>query len=333
MPDPRILVLGAGSVGRRHLRNLAAEGCRVATMDPREDRLDEAASEVDLQARFTRLEDALAGEGAYDGIVIASPPKFHVEQSIAALERGIPVLLEKPVSPDVDSSRRLLQVQQATGTPLLLGYTYRWWPPLREARRLLEEGAVGKLLHVRCVMSAHLADWHPWERYQDFFMASRELGGGALLDESHFIDLMFWMFGMPSEVFARVERLSDLEIDTDDNVDALLHYPSGARVMVHLDLFGRPHEKHITFTGQEGTLVWSFDPNRIRLSRSAAGEWEDRDFGYERNDMFVEVVREFLRVIASGEAPSCTAEDGYQVMRILDAMRTSSAGGRTVALG
>ena len=59
-----------------------------------------------------------------------------------------------------------------------------------------EANAVGGLRHARFVMSAHLADWHPWERYQDFFMASRDQGGGALLDESHFIDLMLWFFGV-----------------------------------------------------------------------------------------------------------------------------------------
>ena len=331
MADPHILVLGAGSVGRRHLRNLAALGCRVSAMDPRADRLDEAASEVKLAGRFAAADAALAA-GAVDGVVIASPPSVHVEQSIAALERGVPVLLEKPVSPDLASAERLQRAAAASTAPLLLGYTYRWWPPLRDVKRLLSEGAIGRPLHARFVMSAHLADWHPWERYQDFFMASRELGGGALLDESHFTDLMLWFFGMPSSVSARVEKLSELEIETDDNVDAIVAYESGLRVAVHLDLFGRPHEKYISITGDEGTLYWSFDPNRVRVGREAGQTWDDRTYTHERNDMFVETAREFLEVLRSGAQPSCTIDDGVDVLRVIEAMRRSSETGATVAL-
>ena len=76
-----------------------------------------------------------------------------------------------------------------------------------------------RILSVTFTMSAHLADWHPWERYQDFFMSNAAMGGGALLDESHWLDLMLWFFGMPDRLFAKIEKLSDLEIETDDNVD------------------------------------------------------------------------------------------------------------------
>jgi predicted dehydrogenase len=326
-----LLIVGAGSVGKRHLRNLAALGCAVSAMDPRGDRLEEAAGEVALRGRFATLEAALDA-GGVDGVVICSPPKFHVAQSIACLERGIPVLLEKPVAPTLAPSLELEAAVARTGTPLLLGYTYRWWPALRALRDRVRAGEAGTPLHARCVMSAHLADWHPWERYQDFFMASAELGGGALLDESHFLDLMLWFFGVPAEVWARVEKLSTLEIDTDDNVDAVLVYPSGLRVAIHLDLFGRPHEKYISVSGEGGTLHWSFDPNRVRFSAAAGQEWAHQDFGGERNDMFVEVAREFLAVLDGAPVETCTIADGTDVLRVIEAMRESAATGRTVAV-
>jgi predicted dehydrogenase len=192
---------------------------------------------------------------------------------------------------------------------------------------------VGKVLHVRCVLSAHLADWHPWERYQDFFMASKELGGGALLDESHFIDLMLWFFGMPAELFAKVEHLSSLNIETDDNVDAWLYYSNGMRVFVHLDLYGRPHERSITVTGEEGTLYWSYEHNCLRFSRSAAQEWENSAYSCERNEMFVKAAQEFLEILDTGKIPLCSIEDGYSVLRIIEAMRRSSTTGQVTTVG
>ncbi len=149
-------------------------------------------------------------------------------------------------------------------------------------RRRLREKAVGPVRHARFVMSAHLADWHPWEPYQEFFMASREQGGGALLDESHFIDLALWMFGAPASVFAQVEHISDLEIDADDHVDILLVTTDGVRVNLHLDLIGRPHERAITVVGEKGTLAYTYDDNTLRQSASEEKKWEETRFTCER---------------------------------------------------
>lgn len=287
---------------------------------------------VKLQGSFLNLDDALATD-RYDGIVICSPPKFHVPQAVSALRRRLPVFMEKPLGVDAASAEDLLGVVHDTGVPVLLGYTYRWWKPLQDFRSRLSSGTIGTPYHVKCVMSAHLADWHPWEPYQGFFMSSRDLGGGALLDESHFVDVLLWFFGMPDEVFARVEKLSELEIETDDNVDAWFAYANGMRVSLHLDLFGRPHEKFITVTGSAGTIEWSIDPNRIRLSRSSTQEaWEEVRYSCERNDMFVSAAQEFLDVLEGNTSPSCTAEEGYRVLRILDAMRASSVRDAVVKL-
>lgn len=328
------LVLGTGSVGRRHAKNLRALGADVACFDPRADRLEQARQEIasDLEV-FQSLDEALAEPERFAGVVVASPPSFHVEQTTRAIQIGLPTLLEKPVAPDLASALRLNQAAQAADVPVLLGYTYRWWPPFVELRRRIRDGAVGELRHARFVMSAHLADWHPWERYQDFFMASRELGGGALLDESHFIDLMLWFFGMPQSLFGRVEHLSQLEITTDDNVDLVVIYPHDFRVTIHLDLYGRPHEKSVTVTGEAGTLQSAFDPNVVRWSNAAGGEWQTQMFECERNDMFLAAAREFVEVargVRSGL--TCTVQDGVDVLRCVEAVRTSQAENRLVAL-
>ena len=334
MSSPHILIVGSGSVGRRHARNLSALGCCISCMDPREDRREELAGETPVIKAHATMESALNG-ARMDGVVIGSPTAFHVEQSTAALKAGLPVLLEKPVAIELAEAEALSRtVAEASGSAdrLLMGYTWRWWPPLARVRELLAEGAIGRLLHVQFHMSAHLADWHPWERYQDFFMASRALGGGALLDESHWIDLMLWLVGKPDWVVGEVSRISGLEIETDDNVDVLAGFIDGTRVTLHLDLYGRPHEKSICFQGTEGTLLWSDDPSRIAIGRGAAKEWQEETLACERNDMFLAVAREFLDVISGAPPRTCTIEDGVEAMRVIEAVRRSSAEGRRVNL-
>ena len=150
-------------------------------------------------------------------------------------------------------------------------------------------------------------------------MASREQGGGALLDESHWIDQMIWLAGMPHQLSGQVGKISDLEIDSDDNVDILALYPDGLRISLHLDLYGRPHEKSIKFVGEGGTLRW--EVGELAVGKTMDQEWERETFDNDRNDMFVEVAREFLRVIDGETAPSCTVLDGIRVMEIIEAVR------------
>ena len=326
---PHILIIGSGSVGKRHARNFAALGCRISCVDPRAERRSELAAETPVVGSHVTEETALRA-GDLDGVVVASPTAYHPANTVAALEAKLPVLLEKPVAKSAVEAKIMLRAEQTTGVPVLLGYTWRWWPPLKRLRELLHDNAVGKLRHVQFHMSAHLADWHPWEPYQAVFMASAAQGGGALLDESHWIDLMVWLFGRPQQLIGRVEKISDLEIDADDNVDVLALFENGLRVSLHLDLYGRPHEKFIRFIGEGGTLIWSADPNRIAIGRESAQNWEEETFACERNDMFVAVATEFLEVIDGHARPSCTLAQGVGVMELIEAIRTSSKNGCAV---
>ena len=161
-------------------------------------------------------------------------------------------------------------------------------------------------------------------------MASKTLGGGALLDESHWLDLMLWFFGVPHKLFAKIEKISDLEIETDDNVDILVYYPNDMRVSLHLDLYARPHEKTIQFVGEKGTLIW--EPNRIKIGKETDPNWDIEEFDCDRNDMFVEVAKEFLNVLSGGSVETCTIEDGVRVLNLIEAARISSRQEKTVEI-
>jgi predicted dehydrogenase len=153
-------------------------------------------------------------------------------------------------------------------------------------------------------------------------MASKTMGGGAILDESHWLDLMLWFFGIPEKLFAKIDKISDLEIETDDNVDMLVLYDSGMRVSLHLDLYARPHEKSIQFVGEDGTLIW--EPNSIKIGKKMDPDWEIEEFNYDRNDMFVAVAKEFLKILAGDGTPTCNLDDGIRVLGLIEAARQSN---------
>src|SRR3954470_7927653 len=124
---PHILIIGSGSVGKRHARNLAALGCRISCVDPRTERRTELATETPVVGSHENEEAALRA-GGFDAVVVASPTVYHPPNTIAALEAKLPVLLEKPVAKTAAEARIMLQAEKVSGVPVLLGYTWRWWP-------------------------------------------------------------------------------------------------------------------------------------------------------------------------------------------------------------
>jgi predicted dehydrogenase len=114
-------------------------------------------------------------------------------------------------------------------------------------------------------------------------------------------------------------------------VDILVRYASGERVNLHLDLIGRPHERSITAIGEAGTLVYSYEDNVILHGTRGEQVWDKQAFKCERNDMFMEVARDYIDMI-NGRLINkrCTVEDGVAALGIVDACRQSSAEGRTV---
>ena len=131
MQSKHILIVGTGSAGKRHAQNLHSLGCAVSCIDPREERLEEASREnIPIKSKFLSLDQALESGEKFDAVAVTSPPSFHTDQAVAALQKGLPVLLEKPVSPDLESAKKIQQMVHDSGIPLLLGYTWRWWPSI-----------------------------------------------------------------------------------------------------------------------------------------------------------------------------------------------------------
>jgi predicted dehydrogenase len=315
-----ILIVGYGSAGQRHARNLAKRGAIISAVDNDANRFD-APTGPKLRQGFATVEQALAS-ARFGAAVIATPTAFHVDQTSALLRAGCPVMLEKPVSPDLKSAQVLAAFEAQTGTPILLGYTWRWWPALIDLRAKLKAGVIGRPLRSEFVMASHLEDWHPGEPLSEFFMSSAALGGGALLDESHWLDQMLWMFGEPFEVAADVERVSTLPIDSDDHVELRAFYPDGLRVRVHLDLYTRPTERSIAIYGDKGMMHWRFETACLTVI-AASGDREEIRYANDRNDMFDALAGEFLSM-KGRVATTCNLQDGLRVMELIEAARLSS---------
>jgi predicted dehydrogenase len=324
----RFLVLGCGSIGKRHIRNLLElEAGHVLAFDPRPDRREEAA-ELGAQSVAT-LDEGWAA--APQVVLVATPPSTHVPLAFEAADRGCNLFVEKPLAHSWDGVEELVGKVRGRGLVSLVGCNLRFHPGLRELRRLLDEGAIGRVLAFHVEFGQYLPDWHPWEDYRETYSARAALGGGVVLDAIHELDYATWLLGPVRAVFAFAGRLSSLEIDTEDLAAILLRFESEAIGEVHLDYVQRAYRRACRIVGEEGSLEWDFAAG-VRSYSAASGQWRSHPLApeWEINTMYLDELGHLLRCLRCSEEPALDVEAAAAVLRVALAARVSAASGQIV---
>ena len=183
----KILIAGLGSIGRRHFHNLLALGERDlllyrthrSTMPDEE--LQGFPVETDLGAALAHKPDA---------VIVSNPTSLHLDVAIPAARAGCCLFLEKPVSDSMERVHDLQAAVEDSGRQAFVGFQFRFHPGLREAKQLLEQGVIGRVLSVRAHWGAYLPGWHPWEDYRQGYSARSDLGGGVILTLCHPLDYL-----------------------------------------------------------------------------------------------------------------------------------------------
>lgn len=329
----KYLVVSLGSIGRRHLRNLRRlrPQSRIGVL-----RLSGDASGVvpdGADCCFASIGDARAFRPT--AAIVCSPASTHVGVAMALVEDGVPVLIEKPIANGSAGLDALLEKARGRGVPLMTGYNLRFLPSLVEARRLVLSGAIGQVMGVRAEVGQYLPDWRPGARYQDSVSAKQALGGGALLELSHEIDYVYWIFGLPARVAAMGGRYGALEIDVEDMASLCMEYEQPRLLVnIHLDFLQRPASRSCKFIGSEGTLVWDGMAESIALYRPEAGQWSRVEVPSvpDRNAMYMDELSHFLAAVERRGEVGIDGAQGRDVLRIVEAAKESIAARRTVEL-
>lgn len=330
----RALIAGWGSIGRRHAECLraVAPDCEIVvwrqqTADTPASRA--AASGAD-QIVFSAA-DALAS--APDFAIIANPAPCHVPTASLLASHGIPMLIEKPLA-DTPAAVATLRKDCIQYRPMLMvGYVLRFHPSLITLRESLRSGAIGDVVNARLHVGQHLADWRPGTEWRQGVSAQRALGGGALLELSHEIDIALWLFGPALGVTAHIAPNTLPDIDVEDNADLQLDLPNGQTVDIHLDMLSRPAKRSVDVIGSTGRLHADLIAGTTELYRDVTGTWEAlAQPPREHNDIYKRQLKHFLNSLQTAQPPAIGLDDGDAVLAVVEAARSSAAESRRIAL-
>ena len=331
----RTVLLGAGSIGQRHLRNLQTLGhAVVAVADPDRARLEAIRPLVAAGCRLVAGEaEAFAADA--DAVVICSPTSRHVDQALAALRRGWHVFVEKPLAPTLEGTAALVDEAARAGRAVLVGCNLRFLPSLQLVKRLVDEGRIGRPLAARAQCGYYLPFWRPDTDYREGYGAKQATGGGIILDSIHEFDYLTWLLGLPREVFAYAGKVSTLEIDTEDSADVLMRFDYGTVANVHLDYLQRTYRRSCDVIGEDGVIAWDYIGQSVTVYGKDDRRLEvfQESINTERNQMFLDEMHHFARCVLEGAAPVVDAAGALAILEVALAAKASAVAGRPVTLG
>lgn len=331
----RILIVGLGSIGKRHLR-LAREllpYSKIAVLRHKiELTIPEGADYI-----FSTMDEAV--DFLPQLAVISNPANFHLSVAIPLAEAGVHLLIEKPLSSSIKGAAELLDACQKTNAVLAIGYNLRFLLSLQKFKSILDDKTIGDVWSVRSEIGQFLPSWRTNSDYRQGVSAQHALGGGVLLELSHEIDYLLWIFGEVEWVQAVLAQQSDLEIDVEDSAHLILGFVEKGRqkpivATVNLDFIRQDTSRSCTAIGKLGSLRWNGIQGTVEFWASGDSGWKEV-FKHQatRDQSYLAEWSNVIRSIEKGVPPMITGEDGLKVLQIIEAARLADKTKNQVDVG
>lgn len=328
----RIGVIGLGGMGQGHIIRIKdipeAELTAVSDIDPE---LTKKISDENKVPGFTDYKKLLEST-LIDAVLIATPHYFHPEIGVAAMERDLHCLSEKPIAVSVDAADKFVEAARKNKRVFAAMYQYRTLPEVRLARKIIQSRRLGQIKRT-CMIE-------PNYRSQAYYDSAgwratwKGEGGGVLINQApHGIDLFLLLGGLPSRVTAKVRtRLHRIEVE--DEASALLEYPNGAWGYYYTSTNEVPVGVFMEISGDKGKLVYQNGLLKLYSLKSPIPEftfssremWASPEVIEERLELpqcetgHKEIIRNFCRSILFGEKLIAPGEEGIWTVEFFNAL-------------
>ncbi|PKN88674.1 MAG: hypothetical protein CVU46_00260 [Chloroflexi bacterium HGW-Chloroflexi-8] len=327
----KFLIVGFGSIGRRHFHNLLSLGEKDILLL----RSLKSTINTDELKDFivvNQLKDALSLKP--DAVILANPTALHLEVAIPAAKAGCHLFFEKPISESMNNIGTLIKALRVGGGRAITGFQFRFHPGLQKIKSIIDSNQIGEVISARAHWGEYLPGWHPWEDHRNSYSAKKELGGGVILTLCHPIDYLHWMLGPVNTVWAHHRQIERLEIDVEASAEVGLVFKSEAFASIHLNYIQSPGKHDLEIIGDQGTIRWDNSDGIVHLYRAKTQIWEtfEPPVHFERNDLFIAEMKHFIDVVKNNSTPICSLEDGIEVQKIVDAAYLSSNEQRFIKL-
>jgi len=271
----RILFIGLGGAGQRHLRLFKENSpkdteliayrstSKTPLLNP-DFTVNSSTSIEELYGVriFTSLDEAI--NYGPDLVVISTPSSLHMDYAQLCAEKGINIFIEKPLSHSHKGFKKLYATVIKNSIFFKVGFQRRFHPFLKQINQIIKNNELGPITNVIMNVASYVPFWHPYEDFKELYACREALGGGVLLTEIHEFDLCIWYFGKPNSVTCVGGTYSNVGLDVEDTVHVTLDYIKFS-VQLNLSFWQKHAERSLFIGGEKGSLSWNQDGNILQI--------------------------------------------------------------------
>lgn len=326
MDKHRVLVVGVGSIGERHLRCFQTTGrCLVGFCEPNK------SLRSTIDARYEVLQSSADLDGAlqakpYDAAVIATPAQLHVPIACRLADAGIHLLIEKPLSTSTDSIDQLTRVAKERSLAVAVAYTHRAHPAVDAVKRSIDEGRFGNPLQITVTSGQHFPTYRP--AYREIYYVDRKTGGGAVQDGmTHMVNLAEWLVGPIDRLVTDADHLALPGVTVEDTVHTLARH-GDVMGSYALNQHQAPNETTITVVCEQGTLRIDYSCMRWSWIQEPSTNWQHETVDVlDHDSLYVRQANSFLDFVEGTAEPLCSLSEGIQTLHVnLASLRSLESG-------
>ena len=317
----KILIVGYGSIGKRHVENLLSiPNLEIIVCTKRND-----VNKLKKHAKVYHTIRQSLKENPDLGF-ITNETSLHIPTAMKLASQGMDLFIEKPLSNSTKGISDFTKTVNKKRIITQMGCNMRFDPCIKKIKSLVQKKAIGKIISVQVENSSYLPDWHPYENYSKGYAARDDLGGGIVLTMIHDLDYLFWIFGDIKEVFSITGKFSDLKVSADDTSAILLKFKNNIIGQIYLDYHQRPSFREIKIKGTKGRIHWNSDENKVRVFDSRKKIWSIKLAikNNQRNKMYIDEINHFLQCVKLRKPTINPIQDGIRTLEISLGIKKSS---------
>ena len=309
----RIAIVGFGSIGQKHFQILKKLRPNIEVILVRSGIGKKNKKEKLSDGVFKDINDVNL---KIDAAIICSPAPFHLKQAKIFIKKKVPVLIEKPISNNLNNIKNFKLLCKKYKGLVLVGYNLRYSRSLNFFYNLVLSFKVGKPLSVKIRCTSYLPYWRPKQNYRKSVSASSDLGGGVLLELSHELDYSNWIFGNFVQIHSIINNSNKLNIKVEESVYLNLISKKNLHVSIYLDFCNKKIERTCTLNGSRGTLTWNGIKNYVTYENKN-GKIKKWQFHEDKNKTYEDQLKHFICCIEKRKKPKVSLKEGIDALNLV----------------
>ena len=292
----RFLIIGGGSIGKRHIKNLQSLNySEISCLKRTKDKNFEKETGVKSITSFAEL------TGPTDAVFVCTPTSLHANGIEIAKNLDAAIFMEKPLIQSKEELDKIRNLMKGYNKVFFIGFMLRYHPLVKKIKSIIDSNVLGDVYNARFEFGSYLPSWHPWEDYKTGYAAKKKLGGGVINTITHELDLVQYYFGNPVSLFCDSKNLNKLGIEVEEMAETIFDY-NDKMVTLHLDYLQKDYDRNIKVLCEDGKIIWNWHDNKVLVKKHKRDVIEHGVLSdFDVNQLYIDELKDFIDIIETSK--------------------------------